>query len=214
MDFLLGEFAACFPKVVIEPNNQSVDKHYHLLLLSCTLRENNIKTYFTFMKHTSFIILLNILPMLSIGQIAAKNVYVELGGPGGFISANYDTRLVKSDKGLGARVGVGSIFDQTTFGFALPVSLNYLIGKNKNFLEIGAGTAYVHFKPNNQDSWFNFRKENFLIQYAWLGYRYQPSQQGFAFRAGLCQFFNDLNIPAILGVPSLYPSLSFGYSFK
>ncbi len=165
------------------------------------------------MKQSYFIGVLIIVPIFSIAQHAAKNVYLELGGPGGFISANYDTRVSKSDKGLGIRAGVGSIFDFYTIGYTLPVGLNYLVGKRKNFLELGLGVTYVHLPSVNQDQPFNFKKESFFAEYGWVGYKYQPLQKGFTFRAGLCQFFNDLNIPAILGVPSLYAGLSFGYSF-
>ena len=152
------------------------------------------------------------MPIFSVAQQPTKNVYLELGGPG-FISANYDARLSKSNNGLGVRAGVGVISDLQASGFTLPVGLNYLVGKRKNFLEIGTGVSFVYLPIINQDQPFNFPGEKFLVAYGWLGYKFQPPDKGFTFRAGLCQYFRDLNLPTILGVPSLYPALSFGYLF-
>ena len=89
------------------------------------------------MNKLKFISLLILVPLLSPGQRPVKSVYGELGGPGIFLSANYDTRLANSNKGLGVRAGVGTIFDQYSLSFTLPVGLNYLLGKEKNFLELG-----------------------------------------------------------------------------
>ena len=165
------------------------------------------------MNKLKFISLLILVPLLSPGQRPVKSVYGELGGPGIFLSANYDTRLANSNKGLGVRAGVGTIFDQYSLGFTLPVGLNYLLGKEKNFLELGVGASYIHFIAKNQDGWFNFKKENFVATYGWIGYRYQPPKNGFTFRAGLCPFFNDINFPNIAG-SFMYAGLSFGYSFQ
>lgn len=165
------------------------------------------------MKHLYFISIFILLSFLTEAQSHVKNVYAELGAPG-FLSANYDMRLSDSNKGLGFRVGVGTIFDVYTFGVTVPVGINYLIGMEKHFLELGAGVSYVYLPRVNQDQPFNFRKESFLASYVFAGYRYQPSQKKFTFRAGLCKLFNDINIPAVLGISNLLPSVSFGYSLR
>lgn len=157
--------------------------------------------------------LLVIISILAIGQPTEKNFDLELGGPGLGISAIYDTRLTKSNKGFGFRGGIGAIFDQRTIGFALPFNMNYLLGKRKNFLELGAGMSFLHVELNNQDSWFNFEKENSLTPYGWIGYRYKPIEKGFTFRAGLCLLSGSYT-HGIVGASSLYPGLSLGYSFK
>jgi hypothetical protein len=166
------------------------------------------------MRQAYFIVAFILTSLFSTAQVPAKNVYAELSGPGGFLSFNYDTRLTKSSNGLGVRAGVGFLFDFYNAGYTVPAGLNYLVGKENNFLELGAGISFFHFKEKNQDSWFNFDKENFLTQFISVGYRYQPLHKNFTFRAGLCQFFNDHNLPTILGLPALYPSLSFGYSIR
>ena len=164
------------------------------------------------MKLLHFAAILIVIPVSCISQQSAKNVFVELGGPG-FISANYDVRLSKINDGFGVRVGVGIISDLQASGITLPVGLNYLIGKRNNFIEIGAGASYVRLPNVNQDQPFNFPAESMVVGYGWLGYKYQATDNGFTFRAGLCQYLRKLNLPVILGVTSLYPSLSFGYSF-
>lgn len=165
------------------------------------------------MKPLYLITILAIIPLLSKAQKATKTVYAELGGPG-FLSANYDARLLRSNKGLGFRVGVGTVFDSYTAGITIPVGINYLVGKEKNFLELGLGASYVHLPSVNQDQPFNFPKESFIAPYGWIGYRYQPIQKGFTFRAGVCPFFRDLNIPKVVLSENIFAGLSFGYSFQ
>jgi hypothetical protein len=141
----------------------------------------------------------------------AKAVFAELGGPGGFPSLNFDTRLAKSAKGWGLRIGVGSLNDQDGEGFSIPVAFNYLAGKRSHFFEMGIGAGFYHFTEHNESSFFDFPEENSVIPFVWLGYRFQPEEKRFFFRAGLNQFLQSgtgefMNFPL--------PALSFGYSFR
>lgn len=138
-------------------------------------------------------------------------LYAEVGGPGGFLSFNYDTRLTKSYTGLGIRAGVGILFDPYSVGFTVPVALNYLTGEGAHHLELSGGASFFHFKEKNQDGWFNFSEENFVAPFVWVGYRYQPVQNKFVFRAGFTQFTKS-GMPLVLRLP--VPSLSFGYSLQ
>lgn len=166
------------------------------------------------MKRANCIVGLVLLSLLSVAQVPARSVYAELSGPGGFLSLNYDARLAKSDKGLGVRGGIGLVYDLYTFGFAIPVGLNYLAGEENHFFEGGAGVSFFHKKEKNQDSWIRFNKESFLTPYLTAGYRYQPVAKKFMFRAGLCLFLNNQGFPTLGGVPPLYPGFSFGYSIR
>ncbi|HEY0040925.1 MAG TPA: hypothetical protein VGB71_09695 [Flavisolibacter sp.] len=141
----------------------------------------------------------------------AKALYAELGGPGGFVSLNYDTRFTKSGKGLGLRAGAGLLFDPYGVGFSIPVALNYLAGKRAHLLELAAGASFFHFEEKNQDGWFDFTEESFLAPFVWAGYRYQPDDKKFVFRAGFTQFIG-VEMPVFMRLP--VPSLSFGYSIK
>jgi hypothetical protein len=80
----------------------------------------NINLNFILMNKLYFITLIIIIPLFSFAQHAAKNVYLDLGGSAGFISAHYDVRLSKSNKGFGIRAGVGTVFDQYNLGCKLP----------------------------------------------------------------------------------------------
>lgn len=127
------------------------------------------------------------------------------------LSFNYDTRLTKSHAGLGIRAGAGLLFDFYSFGYAVPVALNYLVGEGDHHLEAAAGVSLFHFKERNQDSWFDFAEDNFVTPFAWIGYRYQPVQKKFVFRAGFTQFTRS-GMPVVLRFP--VPGFSFGYSIR
>lgn len=141
----------------------------------------------------------------------ARAYYAELGGAGGFLSFNYDTRLTKSYNGLGIRAGAGLLFDFDNVGYTIPVALNYLWGDKAHFFELAAGASFHHFKITDQDSWFHFSKTNFLAPFGWIGYRYQPVERKFVFRAGVTHLIGE-RMPEYARFP--YPSLSFGYSIK
>ncbi len=138
----------------------------------------------------------------SIAQTAAKSIYFELGGPG-FASINFDTRFTKKQDGIGARIGVGGFSvdgDGITF---IPVGLNYLLGKDeKNYFEVGAGASFLSVSDN---IFGNSNSSSF--GYLQFGYRLQPKNGGFTFRANMTPVFGKgFFIPYYAGV-------SFGYKF-
>jgi len=136
----------------------------------------------------------------------AKSVFVELGGPG-LASVNYDMRFQKTEGGFGGRIGIGgfSISEDGTSASAifLPIGVNYLLGKDeRNYFEIGGGITPVFINDNSSDGSFTsiFGHLNF-------GYRLQPKNGGFLFRAGIVPIFNKN------GFIPYYFGLSFGYKF-
>ena len=141
-------------------------------------------------------------------QTAAKCVYVELGGPG-LASVNFDTRFSKTEGGLGGRIGIGgfSIRDAGTVVTA-PVGLNYLLGKDgKNYFEIGAGYTYVHVSNSGDAVFGDGGSSSASFGHLSFGYRLQPANGGFTFRAAVVPVFgNGFFIP-------YYAGLSFGYKF-
>jgi hypothetical protein len=149
-------------------------------------------------------------------QSPAKSVYFEVGTPG-IASINYDMRLHKKNDGLGFRVGIGGVAIQGSGAVFIPLGLTYLIGKDsKNYFELGAGgTVLVSFdrttnyNPSTGTTTTTSRSSdlNSSFGHLYFGYRYQPKESGFLFRAGLAPIFgSDFFIPYI-------PSLSFGYKF-
>jgi hypothetical protein len=146
----------------------------------------------------------------SLQKTRARDVFFELGGPGLIFSANYDTRLSNQRDGLGLRLGAGFATGGGASLFSAPFQLNYLLGKHGKYFEIGAGATYINVNINSGNSSYEFGSYQFtgskVAGTMTFGYRYQPIDGGFSFRAS----FN----PILIGntfVP--YGGLSFGYAF-
>jgi hypothetical protein len=154
----------------------------------------------------------------------AQNVFFELLGPGSVYSANYDTRFSKKQNGLGGRAGIAFFADGETSFFTVPIVINYLLGKNGKYFEVGAGITYYTFKSDSYNSFFNNRgsstyqvddvtyyqganRDNGVLGNLNFGYRYQPIDGGFSFRAGVSPVFSSSQF-----IP-YWPYLSFGYAF-
>ncbi|WP_295672096.1 hypothetical protein [uncultured Mucilaginibacter sp.] len=143
----------------------------------------------------------------------AQNVFVELGGPGLYFSANYDTRFSKRRDGIGGRIGVGYLDNYGSSFTSVPVQLNYLLGKKSKYFEAGLGVTWVYFKaPGNVYSdiiYFNRTQggKSTVLGTMTFGYRYQPVDGGFSFRASFNPLFNSSNFEP-------YGGLSVGYTFK
>jgi hypothetical protein len=159
------------------------------------------------MKKTSVLIATITIICSSVYAQPAKSVYAELGGPG-LASINFDIRFSNSEKGLGGKVGVGGFSVAGVSIVGVPMAINYLTSKDqKNYLEIGAGftPVFTNDKTLNADG----HNDNFQTSFGhlWFGYRLQPKDGGFTFRAGICPVFgNGFFIP-------YYAGLSFGYKF-
>ena len=144
----------------------------------------------------------------SLDNKRAQSVYVELFGPGLVFSGNYDTRFSKKQDGLGGRVGIGGFSTEGASIFTVPVQLNYLLGKNNKFFEIGLGVTY--FQNTGDPYLFSNNSRvttNSTIGTMTFGYRLQPKEGGFNFRAAINPVFDGNGfIPWWFGI-------SFGYSF-
>lgn len=143
-------------------------------------------------------------------QSNAKAVFFELGGPG-VASVNYDMRLSGREDGIGFRLGIGGfsisdVFNDKISALFFPVGINYLLGKDGiNYFEFGGGVTLVSISGSADGN----SGSKFLTSFGHLnfGYRYQPKNGGFLFRAGMVPVFSkDWVIPYYAGV-------SFGYKF-
>jgi len=141
-------------------------------------------------------------------NVRAQNVYIELGGPGLLFSANYDTRFSQRRDGLGGRIGLGFIETGGVSVVTVPVQLNYLLGKKDKYFEIGLGATYASF--NSGSDFFSDGSKpltaSTVLGTMTFGYRYQPVDGGFNFRASFTPIFYSANF-----VP--YGGISFGYTF-
>lgn len=140
-----------------------------------------------------------------------KSVFIELGANGMGLSANYDARFSKSDKGLGYRVGVGFvpgidlIIIQTSGFLTIPVGLNYLAGKAPHYLEAGLGSTYVNgvsVKVFGSET----DKKNAFGMVPSVGYRYASAGKGVQFRIVVSPFIGS-------GGGAYYGGISFGFTF-
>ena len=131
-------------------------------------------------------------------------VYIELLGQSVAYSVKYDRNFFRGDGGLGMSIGLGYLpaVDISNI-LSVPASINYLIGKNGNYFEIGAGITYIGKVDPGSFS-------NGYWGALWIGFRHQPVSNGFLFRGGLMPFvvYNQ-----VLTAPPLYPGISFGYAF-
>ena len=116
-------------------------------------------------------------------------VYFGLGGSAPIFSANYDRRFGNRLNGWGFTAGLGFFGATDAHIFSIPASINYLMGRKDNFLELAAGAtfataaAYDFFDGSNSSA--------VVFGHLNLGYRHQPSLGGFFARTGFSPIFFD-----------------------
>lgn len=163
------------------------------------------------MKYILVLLLAIVTANKTIAQKNAKAIFFEIGGPG-LASVNYDMRLKGKEDGLGFRVGIGGFslsdgnYNDKTTAIFIPLGLNYLLGKDgKNYFEMGGGVTIVSVSNTYNSS----GNETFSTSFGHLnfGYRLQPKNGGFLFRAGIVPIFSSN------GFIPYYAGVSFGYKF-
>lgn len=136
-------------------------------------------------------------------------IYLELGGNGGLYSLNYERNIggmfwVRAGASYGAALFTKSV--------SIPLSINYLLGKNGQYFEIGLGPTIYYLnsrfslfsEDSNQDN--GFFGVNLVST---IGYRYQPlSRQNIFFKLAFTPAFR---LEDKTFVP--FGGLSVGYSF-
>lgn len=137
-------------------------------------------------------------------------VYIEGLGNGGLYSLNYDHRFAND---LSVRAGFSAWWLGGTnegFGFgliALPLTVNYLLGGNGEYLELGWGLVPGIFGASltlfGQTS---TASQPFIFGTGIIGYRYQPIKSGMIFRIDFTPLFT---------LKGLLPwgGISLGYAF-
>lgn len=138
-----------------------------------------------------------------------RGVYAEIFGNGLLYSFNYDQRFAKRLDGLGYKVGLSYLSVNGSGAATFPFGLNYLLGKNGKYFELGLGGTYlIGFDGQNTFASGDDRTvEDGLIGNMSIGYRNEPVDGGFLFRATLTPLFG-------YGVFwPLYAGVSFGYAF-
>lgn len=148
-------------------------------------------------------LLLSILCLLGAIAVLAQNgtersISIEALGVHGIVGVNFDSRF-KAGHGLGYRVGVG--YTQGTHaymspsatkvqGFAFPLEINYLLGKNEQKLELGLGCSLgyygerIEFPESGGHAPIPITSRSFgYFVFGNIGYRLQ-TKSGLMIRAG------------------------------
>ena len=139
---------------------------------------------------------------------APKNsLYLEVFGSGGLFSINYERRI---NSNLYGRLGVANwtfAYETETTLTTIPVMITYLWGEDKNHFETAGGMLFGRKTEDDIN-------HQILDLIAFIGYRYQPPDNGLVFRVGFTPFFsldNDANYPANIFFASA--GISIGYHF-
>src|SRR4030095_5423981 len=122
-----------------------------------------------------------------------SQIQMEVLGPGGMISFHFESRFLKSNRGIGFKVGLGAApYDlleescNTGGVITIPLGLNYLIGKKSHLLEIGVGNVFKFgggtkvYCTEIEDSFFE--NDNVSYLYSLIGYRYQSLAKRISWR--------------------------------
>lgn len=142
------------------------------------------------------------------------DAFFELGGAGFTYTLNYESRFGQSNRGLGARVGIGFSSLTDIKCLSVPVTVNYLLGKadGKHFLELGAGYTYLDlremesFEVNDEPVFFEGTSFGHFV----IMYTRHPPLGGFLFKIGVTPLIGDFSDGR-----SVLPwfGLAFGYAF-
>jgi hypothetical protein len=129
-------------------------------------------------------------------------VYVLAGGAAPFFSVMYDRRIFKTPNGLGFAVGFGGYFDENNSLRSMPITINYLFGKETHFLELGISTSYVNGPTKLFVGEATYDKFIFI---GTIGYRYQTAKG----------FFGNIGFDPLHTGKKYYNSghIGIGYSF-
>lgn len=127
-------------------------------------------------------------------ELASHSIFLEGLGNAGLYSVNYDHRFASS---LSLRAGfsiVGATDQQTRQEVSLlivPVTFNYLAGGANHNLEMGIGPLFAAGSVDDVETGSDAGISSGLAGVtSTFGYRYQPADGGFVFRAGLVPFYS------------------------
>ena len=135
---------------------------------------------------------------------SASQLYFEAGGSGLIYSLNFDSRFSKTENGAGFRIGLGGAGGNDGGYFAVPAQINYLLGENGKYLELGAGATFFHL---SDDSFFDDDSENPVYANLVIGFRSQPfGKKGLTWRVAFTPFIGSIGFVPFAGA-------SIGYRF-
>ncbi len=166
----------------------------------------------SFLSFTTLILFMGLFVNISMAQdglrTRSQSVYMEVLGNGLTYSLNYDTRFGQSLKGIGGRIGIGYVALDGNSLTSVPFVVNYLFGKDKHYFEVGAGATLLSAAASSDFGPVGSgEKGSTFIGTMSLGYRLEPLDGGFTFRAGITPLFDRSTFFPF------WPQVSFGYAF-
>jgi len=133
-------------------------------------------------------------------KIVKNNIYLELGGSGVLYSINYERTFIEKEiLSLNGRFGI-SFFPGI---FAIPITMHILVGKIRNFLDIGTGISLIRLESSRDFDPF------IPLQTIIVGYRFQSIYNGIVFRIAYTPFIEWFNNPPVYH----WGGLAIGYRF-
>ena len=157
------------------------------------------------MKKQVTLFIFSILFSAALSAQSAKSIFFELGGPG-LASINFDTRFGNREDGLGGRVGIGGFKVEESSPIFIPSGNSFVLGEDsRNYYEIGGGITPTFISDDLIEEDGNFTG---TFGHLVFGYRLQPANGGFTFRAFMCPVFGEG------GFIPYYAGVSFGYKFS
>ena len=138
----------------------------------------------------------------------ARSLFLEFGGNGCGLSANFDSRFGKKENGFGYRVGIGF---SPSFGkvaddvislpvdFTIPIGINHLAGKGPHYFESGLGLTFI-------SGGREVGSGSYLFFIPSLGYRYAKIGKGFQGRIVITPLIGS-------GGSRFYLGASVGFKF-
>ena len=129
-------------------------------------------------------------------------LYAEFYGSGGELSANFE-KLVGEKVSI--RVGAGLTGVTFRQGYVIPFGVSFLLGKDRNFLEIGGGGAWVDIDENGTEKTYLNLDEDQVVVTGMFGYRF-IGHYGFTYRLAFTPAYTKDGFEPMGGA-------AFGYAF-
>ncbi|MBS1634752.1 MAG: hypothetical protein JST26_02440 [Bacteroidetes bacterium] len=146
---------------------------------------------------------------------ARNAAFIELGGNAGLYSLNFDRILFYRDRFKSSiRAGFAPLPHGHYFEQAYVLESCFILFKNPHHLELGVGATVQRRYNEKPDNSGDYAWENIWYSVWRCGYRYQPRDEGFFFRAGLTPVF--MSHDALGSHPDyfqMWAGLSVGASF-
>lgn len=153
-------------------------------------------------------------------KLTRNSLYIETLGNGLISTFNYDVRFGKEIGGIGMSIGAGGFSYRDVQFFTTPLMVNYLLGAEGSYFELGIGISYY----GGEGQFLFVDQANSLMGTSTIGFRFQPSDGGFFFRANVtptfgnfgndpdCNSSDDCDNRKFVFWP-FYGGLSFGFTF-